>query len=88
MADARVEQRISIGLADAMLKFVDKRTDVALQAVNELVQNYPDKALAYLSRALIYTNTQQTDQAIADYTKTVELDPQNTDAYYNRAFLY
>ena len=28
------------------------------------------------------------DQALADYTKIIELDPKNTDAYYSRAIVY
>jgi tetratricopeptide (TPR) repeat protein len=43
---------------------------------------------AYYNRGLAYYNQQKYAQAIADYNKAIELDPNDADAYYNRGIAY
>ena len=44
--------------------------------------------LVTIARTLAYNEKGQYDLAIADCNKTIELDPNLADAYYNRALAY
>ena len=46
------------------------------------------KADSYFNRALTYGKKGQYDQAIADYTKAIEINPGHAMAYYNRGRAY
>ena len=48
----------------------------------------PAEAEAYFNRGNTYLATGQYDQAIADYTKALELNPQDALAYNNRGLAY
>lgn len=45
-------------------------------------------ALAYYSRGVAYYTNKEWDKAMADYSRTIEIDPNYTDAYFNRAIYY
>jgi tetratricopeptide (TPR) repeat protein len=44
--------------------------------------------LVYHNRAVVYEKKGQYDQAISDYTKALEIDPNLADAYHNRGVVY
>ncbi len=88
LADAEVEQEIGLQLANASLSMADQDMVSALQIVDSLVDRFPQKSLAYLSRALIFMNSNKMDEALADYNKALALDPNNAIAYSNRGSLY
>jgi tetratricopeptide (TPR) repeat protein len=46
------------------------------------------EANSYFNRALTYGKKGQHDQAIADYTKAIEINPGHAMAYYNRGRAY
>ncbi len=45
-------------------------------------------AISYFNRGLAYQSKEQYDQAIADYTKAIELDPKYARPYNNRGLAY
>ena len=48
----------------------------------------PHKARPYYNRGLIYYQQNKFTQAIADYTKAIEIDSRLEEAYYNRGIAY
>jgi tetratricopeptide (TPR) repeat protein len=54
------------------------------------IQKYPGwgSYSAYFNRGLAYCSLTKFDEAIADYTKTIELEPAFTDAYFTRGTAY
>lgn len=51
-------------------------------------QDEPNDAKFYIDRGVAYGQKGQFEQAIADFTKAIEIDPKSTDAYFNRAVAY
>jgi tetratricopeptide (TPR) repeat protein len=51
-------------------------------------QNEPKDAKFYIDRGIAYGEKGQYDQAMADFTKALEIDPKSAGAYYNRAIAY
>jgi tetratricopeptide (TPR) repeat protein len=49
---------------------------------------HPKDADVYYNRGLDYYNKGQYDQAISDYTKAIEINPNDADAYKHRACLF
>ena len=45
-------------------------------------------AVDYNNRGIAYSDKGLYDQAIADYTKALELNPKDADAYYNRGLAF
>ena len=43
---------------------------------------------AYYGRGNTFLSIKKYEEAIADYTKAIELDPKDADAYYNRGGAY
>jgi tetratricopeptide (TPR) repeat protein len=50
--------------------------------------NYPDEPLIYIYRGDINSKLNQAGYAIIDYSKAIELDPENVEIYYKRAQAY
>jgi tetratricopeptide (TPR) repeat protein len=48
----------------------------------------PDHAYAYYCRGNAYSNQRRDEEAVADYTRAIELDPKYTLAWYNRGHTY
>ena len=44
--------------------------------------------MAYNNRGIAYGDLGKYEQAIRDYNKAIELDPQYANTYYNRGILY
>ena len=80
-----------------MKNTVNKSTGIILPIVLFLLFSYasaqqkqdePKDAKFYIDRGIAYGEKNQYDQAIADFTKALEIDPKSADAYYNRAIAY
>ncbi|MDR2906281.1 MAG: tetratricopeptide repeat protein [Helicobacteraceae bacterium] len=61
----------------------------AINLLSEVIAINPNNSNAYNYRGYMYYELQNYDQAIADYTKAIELDPDGRALYYNnRGFAY
>jgi tetratricopeptide (TPR) repeat protein len=47
-----------------------------------------NRAVAYNNRGLAYYKKGEHDRAIADFTESIALDPNDAEAYYNRGVVY
>ena len=57
----------------------------AIQAQTEAIQKDAKFLPAYVQRASCYVSLEQYPHALKDYDRILELDPENTMAYFNRA---
>ncbi|MDR2006124.1 MAG: tetratricopeptide repeat protein [Acidaminococcales bacterium] len=48
----------------------------------------PNFAKGYIDRGIVYHKQKMYDEAIADFSKAIELAPENTTTYYNRSASY
>lgn len=88
IADAYTQQQIALSLSDASVQLANNDPDIALASADGIVTDYPNEALAYIGRGLILDGVGRIDEAIADYTTALKLDPKNAVAYYNRGIDY
>jgi hypothetical protein len=61
--------------------------DEALARFDQIVADYPDLADAYYYRGLVHLGKAQNEQAIADFKKMIELDPNHANADEAKQFL-
>ena len=61
---------------------------VAISLIDELIARYPDSAVDYNNRGLMYLRNNQLSEAIEDLTRALEINPQLDSAYNNRANCY
>jgi len=87
VADAQRQQDISMRFADAILQMEDTPSE-AQRTIERIIADYPDEALTYLGRGLISWSQGNIDDAIADFTYAIDLNPQFVRAYMNRANAY
>jgi CubicO group peptidase (beta-lactamase class C family) len=71
----KVDENALIGLGYMLLQ--QKKTDNAIKVFQRNVQDYPKYWNAYDSLAEAYLNAGNTKEAIANYEKSVELNPKN-----------
>ncbi len=60
----------------------------AFSSLSKALNAAPDFADAYYERALVNSRMKMYDQAVSDYTKTIELNPQDSHAFHNRGLVY
>ena len=60
----------------------------AVKLCNEVIALDPNYDKAYYIRGIAYDDLNDSDRAIADYTKAIALDPNFAVAYYNRGRAY
>lgn len=56
-----------------------------IELINKSLELKSDWEIPYFFRAVAYHSFEKYDEAMLDYTKAISLNPQMTDAYYNRA---
>lgn len=61
---------------------------VAISLIDELIARYPNSAMDYNNRGLMYFRNKQLSEAIKDLTHAIEIDPKLDSAYNNRANCY
>jgi tetratricopeptide (TPR) repeat protein len=59
--------------------------DCQIAAASKAIQANSNDAAAYVKRGNAYDEKGNSNQAILDYNKAIELNPKNSSAYYNRA---
>ena len=55
---------------------------------NDVLESYPTLSLAYLDRGEAYLQLGETDKALRDLDKSVDLNPGNAHAYNDRGIIY
>jgi tetratricopeptide (TPR) repeat protein len=64
------------------------RYPVAIDLLSELLERHPASATDYNNRGLVYFQSGQAEQAIADYNQAIALNPKLANVYNNRANYY
>jgi tetratricopeptide (TPR) repeat protein len=62
--------------------------DAAISALEKIVEDYPDKAVAYQELGALYYKQGQTENALSSYRKAMQLEPENIAAQKNLADFY
>ena len=57
----------------------------AIEKINQSLELKKDWEIPFFYRAVANQALEKFDEAILDYTKSLEINPKMTDAYYNRA---
>ncbi len=65
-----------------------ERWDEAVKMYSEFIKYFPKDADGYSNRGLIYSNTQEPQLSLADFGKSISLNPNHWPAYHNRGLLY
>ena len=60
----------------------------AIDLFSQLLAQNPDSAIDYSNRGLVYFQSRQVSQALADYDQAIALNPRLDSAYNNRANYY
>ena len=55
---------------------------------DQVVREYPAIDVPYFMRGVTYAELGKDNQALADFSKAIELNPSLANAYYDRAFIY
>ena len=61
------------------------KLQAAIEKINKSIELRNDWEIPYFYRAVAYQAMENFDNAMLDYTKSLQLNPKMTDAYYNRA---
>lgn len=72
----------------ALVNQSDKHYTEAIDQINQLVDQYPDSAVAYAARAGIEKERGLFDASAYDWTEAIKLSPKNADYYISRAEVY
>jgi tetratricopeptide (TPR) repeat protein len=63
----------------------DGKLEDALEFINKSIELKNDWEISYFYRGVVNQALQNYDDAMLDYTKSTQLNPNMTDAYYNKA---
>ena len=92
LAAAPAQAQASLDQAQCGNKGRDISPDLAIAACSRLIQygslTRADLGIVYIDRGSAYDDQGEHDQAIADYTNALELDPRNAVGYFIRGIAY
>jgi tetratricopeptide (TPR) repeat protein len=54
----------------------------------DVIKQHPGVAMAYYNRGIYLLNTEKYQDALSDFTKTMELEPDHVKSYFNRGVVY
>ena len=72
-------------LDDGIFDIRNGKFEDAVEKINKSLELKNDWEIPYFYRAVAYHALENYDEAMLDYTKSIQLNPNMTDAYYNRA---
>lgn len=72
-------------LDDGIMDFYDGKFSSAIEKFNKSIELKKDMSVSYFYRGAAYHSIEEYDEAMMDYSKAISIDPNMTDAYYNRA---
>ena len=95
-AAAQFDKALKLGLGDMAQVYVYRAEALAClgdfraahQSIESALQLRPYMASAYTTRGDIRRAQSQIEQAIADYTTAIHIEPDDAEAYFNRALAY
>ncbi|MCI5081671.1 MAG: tetratricopeptide repeat protein [Saprospiraceae bacterium] len=65
----------------------DGREDEAIEALNRAIEKFERHAMAYERRGFVNYQLKNFEDAEYDYSKSIDLNPNNPNPYYGRAYL-
>src|SRR2546422_466680 len=76
-------------LLEAAQRDIDKSNfEAAIAPLQKVIAEQPDFAYAHFQLAYVYTALKKTDEARAEYERTIAIDPKMGEAYLNLGLLY
>src|SRR5438309_8422708 len=76
-------------LLDEAQRDIDKSNfEAAIAPLQKVIAEQPDFAYAHFQLAYVYTALKKTDEARAEYERTIAIDPKMGEAYLNLGLLY
>ncbi len=69
-------------------KMASQNLDLEIKKLNDLLKTNQKNAGIYYNRGVLYASKNDTEQAIIDYSKAIEIDKNHADAHYNRGLAY
>lgn len=72
-------------LDNGIYNFQQGNLELAVENINKSLELKNDWAIPYFYRGAAYDAMKEYNEAMLDYTKSIQLDNKMTDAYYNRA---
>ncbi len=93
---AKPSNKVYVDVSDDPYGDCDQQQDSerSIRGCTQIINFYGSKyklyklPVAYINRGNAYKGKGEYDQAIADFTKAIELDPKVADAYNNRGYAY
>lgn len=77
------ESLISVRYNLATAKKYNNHLEAAIEDFNWVIEHSPNHLPSYLGRASVFMQLKNFGEALKDYTKSLELDPENVDIVYN-----
>ncbi len=76
-------------LLDEAQRLIDKKEfEAAIAPLQKFIGERPEFAYAHFQLAYVYTALMKTDEARAEYERTIAIDPKMAEAYLNLGLLY
>jgi tetratricopeptide (TPR) repeat protein len=70
--------------ANAMSNLMKDKLGISIDLLNELIDTDPDDKLALLARGSVYLKIGNTENAIGDFSRTLQIDSSHPKAYHLR----
>ena len=70
--------------ASAMSNFMKDKLGISIDLLNEIIDTDPDDKLALLARGSVYLKMGNTENAIDDFSRTLQIDSNHPKAYHLR----
>lgn len=70
--------------ANAMSNFMNNKLGVSIDLLDEIINADPEDRLAWLARGSVYLKMGNTENAIRDFSKAIEINPNHPKAYHLR----
>lgn len=70
--------------ASAMSNFMEDKLGISIDLLNEIIDTDPDDRLALLTRGSVYLKMGNTENAISDFSQTLQIDSSHPKAYHLR----
>ncbi len=82
IADVVTQQNITNEISNASLSLTAQDNAGAIQIVDQLIQDYPDEATAFIGRGVILETVGKIPEAIESFQKAIEMDTQGDYSSY------